>query len=79
VAGLRLTASNGQSIFLPAAGYRTDAIVDDVGIHGMYWASSMLSVYPYNAWYMYFDANYKRMHNDYRSNGHVVRPVRPAH
>ena len=78
VAGLRLTARNGQSIFLPAAGYRTDATINDEGIHGMYWASSMLSVYPYNAWYMYFDANYKRMHNDYRSNGHLVRPVRSA-
>jgi len=76
VAGLRLTAPNGRSIFLPAAGYRTGTTLDDDGRHGMYWASSMLSVYPYNAWYMYFDSNYKRMHNDYRSNGHVVRPVR---
>ena len=43
--GIDITGSNGNSIFLPAAGYRGGVSVNDVGSHGYYWSSSFLDEY----------------------------------
>lgn len=40
VYGLRFTSSNGNSIFLPAAGYR-DSELRNAGVKGRYWSSSL--------------------------------------
>lgn len=39
--GYKLKGPNGESIFLPAAGYRFGADVDDAGTYGGYWSSSV--------------------------------------
>lgn len=44
--GLDVTGPNGNSIFLPTAGYRYGAsVVYYVGIGGLYWSSSVLNDY----------------------------------
>lgn len=41
--------TNGNSIFLPAAGYRRGIGLDYAGYFGYYWSSSLNTDYPYNA------------------------------
>ena len=41
VKGRRITGPNGNSIFLPAAGYRINSGFDDVSSDGLYWSSSL--------------------------------------
>ena len=67
--------TNGNSIFLPAAGYRIDTDLDDVGSHGFYWSSSLDTDYPYGAWCVYFESNGVRRERFHRRYGHPVRPV----
>lgn len=43
--GYDVTGPNGNSIFLPAAGYRGGVSVNDVGSYGYYWSSSFLDEY----------------------------------
>ena len=75
VNGRKFTASNGNSIFIPAAGYCNDGSVDDVGNHGGVWSSSLNTSNPRNAWYLVFDSGYCNMNNDYRHDGLSVRGV----
>jgi hypothetical protein len=78
VNGILLTADNGNSLFLPAAGYRYGTSLNNAGSRGLYWLSSLYG-YPGGAWCLYFDYS-----GDYywsgcdRDNGLSVRPVRPA-
>jgi len=46
VYGCLLTASNGKSLFLPAAGDRYDTILRSAGEDGYYWSSTMVWEYP---------------------------------
>ena len=39
VAGRIVTATNGNSIFLPAAGFKEGSSLEDVDYWGMYWSS----------------------------------------
>ena len=56
VKGRLLTARNGNSIFLPAAGYRYDTHIYDAGSAGTYWSSSISTEYSYDARYVLFDS-----------------------
>lgn len=76
VRGYKFTAPNGNSLFLPAAGYRWDGSLYGAGAYGFYWSSSLITDYPYYAWYCYFCSGYVGMDNDYRLSGHTVRAVR---
>ena len=80
VAGRLFTSKkNGQTLFLPAAGYRWDSELRYVGYYGYYWSSSLYTDYPNSAWYFNFDSdNYGMDSYDYRNYGHSVRPVRSA-
>lgn len=50
VYGVLFTASNGHSLFLPAAGFRCDDERDNVGgLGSYYWSSSLYTDDPYNA------------------------------
>ncbi|MBE6338187.1 MAG: DUF1573 domain-containing protein [Lentimicrobiaceae bacterium] len=74
VKGYEVVGSNGNSIFLPAAGYRSGSSFH-VGSRGYYWSST-----PYNnsnsyAYYFYFDSSGQNMDDDYRSQGQSVRLV----
>ena len=77
VDGLLFTATNGNSIFLPAAGYRGHSLYN-AGDDGNYWSSSLYTDVPYGAWYFNFDSGNYRMDGSYRYFGLSVRPVRSA-
>ena len=75
VNGYRVTGPNGNSIFLPAAGYRDGTDVFGRGSSGDYWSGS-LYYYSCCANYLYFyDDSYGWSYFYYRSYGRSVRPV----
>lgn len=79
VNGRLFTPSNGNSLFLPAAGGRWGDELDDVGSYGYYWSSSLHTDYPINAWYFYFGSDYYyHMNSSTRYYGQSVRTVRSA-
>ena len=75
VNGRLFTGSNGNSIFLPAAGSRYNSSLYDVGSHGLYWSSSLNSSYTDRAHELYFNSGLCRMLSDPRYGGRTVRPV----
>jgi hypothetical protein len=75
VNGRLFTAANGNSLFLPAAGYRWDDELSYVGNFGGYWSSSLDTDGPYGAWNFIFDSDYFNV-SYYRDGGFTVRPVR---
>ena len=58
VNGYKVVGPNGNSIFLPAAGYRYDSSVSYVGSVGYCWSASLYESSPLSAWYMYFSSDY---------------------
>ena len=77
VYGRLLTASNGKSIFLPAAGGRFGSNFRFAGEHGIYWSSSLYLDYPSYAWFFDFSSGNQYMDYCYlRNNGYSVRAVR---
>ena len=75
VNGRLVTASNGNSIFLPAAGGRGDTILGTVGSYGYYWSSSLHPVSPTGAWYFHFGSGSAGRNGYRRCVGLSVRPV----
>ena len=75
VYGRRLTASNGKSLFLPAAGYRWGSELDDAGEYGGYCSSSLYADYPNYAWYFLFRSDYQGVSGNGRQCGFSVRAV----
>ena len=71
VKGYKVTGPNGNSIFLPAAGYRY--YTDFIG-GGSYWSSS-LGDYSDNACYFFFNSYSFFCDDCYRFLGSSVRPV----
>ena len=78
VNGRLFTASNGNSLFLPAAGYLNNSSLNYAGSYGSYWSSSLYTDYPSYAWILYFYSGYYGMNGYYRYYGQSVRPVRSA-
>ena len=77
VNGRRFTASNGASIFLPAAGDRWKDELDYAGSYGLYWSSTLIESDTIYAWDLYFDSGGVGTNYDSRRDfGHSVRPVR---
>lgn len=75
VNGMLVSASNGNSIFLPAAGYRNDTDIINVGAYGYYWSSSLDTDNPNNAWNMSFYSVSVNRNNYSRFRGRAIRPV----
>ena len=75
VKGRILTAANGNSIFLPAAGIKVGANLNDAGSNGYYWSSSLFMDTPYYAWRVYFLSGDVGRFGADRSRGQSVRPV----
>ena len=78
VKGRLYTASNGNSLFLPAAGYRWGDGLYYAGGDGNYWSSSLYTVYPDCAWYFYFYSGDAYVGYGYRDGGRSVRAVRES-
>ena len=78
VLGYKVTSkTNGNSIFLPAAGYREDSSLGYAGTYGFYWSSSLnVASYSSQAFYVAFYNSVYSGSSD-RSRGQSVRPVCP--
>jgi len=76
VYGQLVTGSNGNSIFLPAAGYRYGTSLYYAGSHGYYWSSTADEDYSRYAYCLIFRSgfNYWSSYGP-RGNGFSVRPV----
>ncbi|MBO4874008.1 MAG: InlB B-repeat-containing protein [Bacteroidales bacterium] len=75
VNGRLFTGPNGNSIFLPAAGYRDGSELHDAGSLCHYRSSSLDTDNPYNAGTLYFNSDYCLMYYNSRYYGYTVRPV----
>ena len=75
VNGVRVTGSNGNCIFLPAAGSRFGTGISHVDTIGFYWTATVYSEYPGNAWRIYFQSGYDESGYDSRYLGFSIRPV----
>ena len=75
VNGYTVTGSNGNSIFLPAAGYRYGTEAYDRGSDGRYWSSSLYGSYCNDASYLFF---YSDRHGWYGKNRYYGQSVRPV-
>ncbi len=76
VKGYKVTGSNGNSIFLPAAGWRDGTSLNYAGGYGDYWSATPYEGDTINSYYLFFDSgDFGRYRNDYRYNGQPVRPV----
>ena len=75
--GVRLTATNGNSIFIPAAGYCSESLLIDVGVSGRLWSSSLddSSDGYAKSLYLYYNGNVNE-DDDYRCYGASVRGVK---
>lgn len=73
--GCEIKGRNGNTIFLPAAGYyRASSAPLEAGSHCAYWSSSVDgSDY---AWFLFYGSYERGMYHDYRFFGYPVRAVR---
>lgn len=74
VKGWLFTASNGNTLFLPAAGYWWGTELDaDLGV---YWSSSVNQEFPYRAWGFHFNMDSAHLcGSSDRNRGQTVRAV----
>lgn len=77
VNGRLFTASNGNSLFLPAAGLSNHG-AQGTGEIGHYWSSSLYTDTPYKAWDLYFFWVTCYVNYTERLLGFSVRPVRSS-
>ena len=77
VNGRRFTSNtNGNSIFIPAAGRCDDGSVYSVGSSGGLWSNELYISYPSNCYDLVFSSDRVEVSNFSRSTGFSVRPVR---
>ena len=75
VEGYKVTGPNGNSIFLPAAGYRRGSSLYHAGGRGGYWSSTPREGDSYYAYILGFISDYHYMGGNFRNDGRSVRPV----
>ena len=76
VMGRLLNGTNGNSLFLPATGFRLDGELICLGL-GIYWSSTLHSHFPERGWSYHFDWESSHVCGTYeRSRGQIVRAVR---
>ena len=76
VNGMLVSSSNGNSIFLPASGFRDGTSLIVAGSRGIFWSSSLDLDFPYRAWNVHFDTDiiYEN-YDSWRCCGSSIRPV----
>lgn len=72
--GYRVTGSTGNSIFLPAAGFKENDWLPVLNREGYYWLADIAD--GSNAKCAFFDKDRKSFSYRYRCNGFSIRPVR---
>ena len=75
VDGRLVTGPNGNTLFLPATGFRSEASHDQ-GSYGNYW--SRTTDFAYFAYYLYFTSPNVAFDRYYRSLGRTIRAVRAS-
>ena len=75
VNGYKVTASNGNVLFFPAAGYRYEASLYGAGSYGDYWSSSLNTSDANDARELYF---YSSGHGTYYNDRYYGLSVRPV-
>ncbi len=75
VNGLLVTGPNGNTLFLPAAGFRSSDSFCDAGSNGYYWSRTLYS-FPISAWCLDLDLANAGCSADFRYCGVSVRAVR---
>ena len=75
VKGYKVTGPNGNSIFLPAAGYVVAGTLYYAGSDGYYWFSSLDTDNPSSAYYVSFYSDFVGLYYSGRYCGQSVRPV----
>ena len=75
VVGYKVTGPNGNSIFLPAAGYRYGSSLNVAGEYGFFWSSTPYESSSYHAYNLYFSSGRQYVNWYGRNCGHSVRPV----
>ena len=78
VNGRLFTASNGNSLFIPAAGYYYASTLELSENYGLYWSSSLYMINTDGARNFYFNSEGYLLFNFGRCVGQSVRPVRSA-
>ena len=73
--GYKVIGPNGNSIFLPAAGYRNGSSFYYAGEYGFYWGSTPYESNDDGAYYLFFRSSYRGVIWYYRDGGQSVRPV----
>lgn len=73
--GYKVTGPNGQSIFLPAAGFGYGSSIGNVGEDGYYWSSTAGESYTGSACLLWFIGNNVMVDWSDRNEGYSVRPV----
>lgn len=77
VKGELATGPNGNTIFLPAAGYRWNESLYSTGLGGDYWSRTLYTYDSYRVFILGFNSGYVNYWNDFlRSYGFTVRAVR---
>ena len=78
--GILFTGSNGNTMFVPSAGYMYRFFGLFSGNEcGSYWTSSVRNDFMFEAWFAIFDADTLRMHYVNRPIGYSVRAVHASH
>ena len=75
VNGRVFTGTNGNTMFVPAAGYRSGTSFHSVGSYARWWSSSLYGVGSVNGRNLYFSSSDCRMYSSYRYYGFSARGV----
>lgn len=75
VMGYLVVGKNSNSIFLPAAGYRSNDGYGSNGVYGYYWTNTLFESNPSVAYELIFNTYSIQTLGDYRFDGRSVRPV----
>ena len=77
VKGRKFTSKhNGNSIFIPASGWRFDSSFNGRGISGYFWSSTLMTSDPKYAWGIIFGSDSDNISESSRNDGCAVRAVR---